>query len=154
MKKFSFRLEKILQYREQLQEQRLRAYAAAARALERRRDELEALGRELCDYRTRMAELGVGRTSARSLAVYRSYLSHCEARVAEAAGSLEDAARKLQQRRAALVEATRERKKLEKLKSARRSEHDYQAMREETRELDEIAVKRFAAGLRTGEGAP
>jgi len=154
MKKFTFSLEKILEYRGQLESARLSAYGKAAETFRRRQADLQRLGRELSDYRTRMAERGVGRISARELALYRSYLSHCEKRVAEAAEWMMEAARDMEERRRDLVKARRERRVIERLKAIKRSDYDYEAAREEIKTLDEVAATGFIARRAEAGGAP
>ncbi len=153
MKKFRFSLEQILEYRRQLESARLSAYGRAAMALRQRQAELEQLGRELAEYRARMAQRGIGKISAAELALYRSYLGHCEVKVSEAAEWMMHAARDVEEQRRELVKARREKRVIERLKDIRRGQYDYEAAREETAQLDEVAATRFIA-RRSAAGDP
>lgn len=152
MKKFKFPLEKILEYRSQLESVHLSAQGKATEVFRRRKDELELLGRELSDYRARMAEKGVGRISPRELALYRSWLSHCELKVGEAADWMMEAARDMEERKKELIKARHERRIMERLKEIKREHYDYEAAREEMKELDEVAATGFIARRSAGGG--
>jgi flagellar FliJ protein len=143
MKRFAFSLEKVLQYRKQLESDRQMAFAKAADVFRRREDELRALVARMEDYTNRLAAMGVGKISARQLALYRSYLTYLESKVHEAAGWLHDAVRDLEARRDDLIAASKDTKVLEKVKEHKRSDYDREAGREETGQLDEIGATRF-----------
>ncbi len=146
MKRFKFSLEKVLEYRRQLEQDRKLAFAKAAEVFRRREGELKTLSDNLTRYRTRLAEIGVGRLSARELGLYRSYLTYLEAEVAQAVTWFDDAARDLEGRRDELAGASKDKQVLEKVRQHQRSRHDYLSGREETKELDEIGSTRFVAG--------
>lgn len=161
MKRFRFSLEKVLEYREQVESQRVRTFAVAAEVFRRRREELAALADELALYKGRLAEMGVGRADVRELTLYRTYLGHCEMKVATAVEWLRDAAREMEARREEMVRAGKDRRVIERFKEIKREHYDYEAQREETKELDEIGTRGFvsmhagageAATERTGAG--
>jgi flagellar FliJ protein len=145
VKKFNFRLQKVLEYRGVMEDGRLRAFAKAVQVFQRRRDELTRLADELAVYRTRLAAMGVGRLCTRELALYRSYLSHCEIQVARAAEWMREAALAMEASRRELVTARREKRVIERLKEIKRRQYDYEAARDQTKELDEVAVTGFLA---------
>jgi flagellar FliJ protein len=145
MKRFRFPLDKVLAYRRQMEAERRRALAVALKVLRRREEELAQLAGEMGSYRTRLAEMGTGRLAARDLALYRSYLSYLEAKVAQASQWTRDARGAVEGRRAELVESSRDRKVLEKVESHARAAHDYEASREETKDLDEIGTVKHLA---------
>ena len=152
MKRFRFSLERVLDYRKQMELDRQRTFARAAEIFRRREENLRGLAKELETYRTRLAEMGTGRISARELALYRSYLTYLEARVEEAAAWLEDAARDMEARREELVKASKEKKVLDKVKDHKRAEYDYDAAREDTAQLDEVGATGFIAKSTTASG--
>lgn len=143
MKKFKFSLERVLDYRKQLESARRRALATAVVVLRRRERELAALREEMNTYRTRMAALGTGRVSARDLSLYRSYLTHLELKVDESTQWMSDARSAVEKRRADLVKATKDTKVLSKVKEHQRAKHQYAADVEETKTLDEVGSTRF-----------
>ncbi len=152
MRRFKFTLEKILQYREQVEDSQVRIFGKAVEVFRRRESELRRVMRELAEYRNRLAEMGVGRVSPRDLAFSRSYLTHCEAKVAEAADRMMEAARDMEEKKQGLVSARRERRIMEKLKEIKRRRWQYEAAREDTKELDEVAATRHIAGRAAAGG--
>ncbi len=150
MKKFSFSLQKVLDYRRQLESVRSAAFSKAAEVFEQRRKNLESLGEELAEYRSRLAEMGVGRISARDLSSYRSYMTHCEIKVSKAAEWLMEAAREMESRRRDFVGAKKRTRVLERLEEIKRGRYDYEAARQETKVLDEVAGVAFAAAHGSG----
>lgn len=150
MKRFSFSLQKVLDYRRQLETMRSAAYSKAAEVFRQRHKNLESLGEELARYRSRLAEMGVGRISARDLGSYRSYMTHCEIKVSKAAEWLMEAAREMESRRREFVGAKKRTRVLERLEEIKRGRYDYEAARQETKELDEVAGVAFAAGRGLG----
>ena len=145
MKKFSFSLQKVLDYRRQLESVRSAAFSKAAEVFKQRQKNLESLGEELAQYRSRLAEMGVGRISARELSSYRSYMTHCEIKVSKAAKWLMEAAGEMESRRRDFVGAKKRTRVLERLEEVKRGRHDYEAARQETKVLDEVAGVAFAA---------
>ncbi|MCD6404445.1 MAG: flagellar export protein FliJ [Planctomycetes bacterium] len=143
MKKFRFSLGKVLEYRRQMETQRLRAFSKAVEVFGRRREDLEALGAEFVSYRNRLAEMGVGRISAREMALYRSYLSLCEVKVNKAAEWLKDAARDMEERREDFLAASKDKRILERLEEIQVGHYNYELAREETKELDEVGAREF-----------
>ena len=152
MKKFKFSLQKVLEYRSQVEDAKLTAFSKAVEVFNRRREELDRLSRQVGEYRNRLAEIGIGRVSARELSTYRSYLSHCERQLAMATDWMMEAARSMEEKRRLLVAARRDRRVIERFKEIKRSHYDYDARREETKDLDEIAAQGFLAARRVGGG--
>jgi len=150
MKKFRFSLERVLEYRSQVESARLRAFSKAVEVFQRRQEELRKLGDEMTNYRTRLAEMGVGKISANELARWRSYLSHCEVGVARAARWMMEAAGEMEVKRRDLVAAKKDTRVLERLKEIKREQYDYEAAREETKVLDEVAAAGFVASRASG----
>ena len=99
MKKFAFSLEKVLEYRKQLEADRRLAFSKAAEIFRSREDKLRTLAAELAGYQNAMAKIGTGRISARELAIYRSYLTYLETQVGQAVVWLQDSGRDLETRR-------------------------------------------------------
>lgn len=154
MRRFAFSLERILEYRRQLELDRKRAFSMASEVFRQREKQLRALATELAAYRTRLAELGSGKVSPRQLALYRSYMTHVEAQIDQAAAWLQDAGKDLEARRQELAAASKDKQVLEKVKEHKRTEYEYEAGRQETRDLDEIGAGRYtAARASAGESA-
>lgn len=145
MKRFAFSLEKILEYRRQLELDRKRAFSRASEVFRQREEALRTLAAELSTYRTRLAEMGSGRISTRQLALHRSYMTHVEALIGQAVVWLSDAGKDLEARRQELAAASKNKQVLEKVREHKRAEYEYEADRQETRDLDEVGAGQHAA---------
>ena len=154
MKRFAFPLERILEYRKQLELDRRRMFAKAAEVFRAREDQLRALAGELSEYRTRLAEMGTGKISTRQLALYRTYMTHVEFQLQQAVVWLRDAGRDLEARRQDLTVASKDKRVLEKVKEHKRADYEYEANRQDTKELDEVSATRHTArgGSQEGQG--
>lgn len=154
MKKFTYKLEKVLEYRRQLELDRRRALSVAVDIFNRREKDLAGLNTDLASYREQLTGMGTGKIASRELALYRAYLTHLEIEVGKAAAWLRDAATDLETRRTELSKASREKKVLEEVKNHQRARHAYQANREETKELDEVGgMRALAARVAVTAGA-
>lgn len=147
MKRFAFRLEKLLRLRTQQTDQAKRTLAIASA-------EEAAAGRLLAGAQetltARLAEVGQKERaglSACEFASRRTYVKYLNRRVEEAQVALDGARERTAQRRQALLEARRRQRALEKLKERRREAYDLEALREEQKELDEFADRQ---GLNAG----
>ncbi|MCM0754729.1 flagellar export protein FliJ [Desulfovibrio aminophilus] len=137
---FVFKLEKVLDYRTQLEEQAkldlARAIAEHARG-ERAAAELEA---RLAEHLRR--GVGQGASSVNEIWLWRQYRQALEQDLIMAKAELARLALKLQRARQDAVSRSKDRKLLEKLKEQQaRKHHEEQALRE-AKETEEMAVLR------------
>ncbi|HUV38164.1 MAG TPA: flagellar export protein FliJ [Planctomycetota bacterium] len=142
MKKFRFRLERVLNYREQVEKQKQIALTEVHRlvvdhqqklldayaVLEHARDDL------------RRAE-GVGEIDVQTVRDSRVYIGTLKRRIAEVLKRLRKLEIELEQKRDEAVQARKERKVLELVKTRRAAEHRKETGRVEQAELDDIATK-------------
>lgn len=140
MASFRFRFERLLKVKSLTEEEWKQEFARANLALN------EALERrELCRQRleTRKAELKAAREegslSLERMLLLTEFVNHLRAELQAREQEVEAAQARLDEVRSALVEATRERKKLEKLKERHRLAYLEEQNRLEQRELDEVA---------------
>lgn len=153
MKRFQFRLERLLkirQYREREWEVKL---AVASRACIELEQEIDGLSRERA-----VTTLGPTRGEDRStlldledLLARRNYLVYLDNRTRELSETL--AVRELERDevRSKLAEASRARKVLDKLKERRNGEYNREAARHTAKVLDEVAGSSPARRLLKGE---
>ncbi|MCB0320695.1 MAG: flagellar FliJ family protein [Bdellovibrionales bacterium] len=137
MKKFRFRLERVLEHRKRIAEEKKRVLAEKNRAvidLESKREDL--IGRLDED------ALGSGIEDASLFLMNAQYKLRLRSELAEAEEKLEDAR---EEQKAALADyeiAARDEKALIKLKEKRESEHREYVLKEEEKYLDEMTVQR------------
>jgi len=140
-----FQLQPVLIYRESLVEAREVELAAALKA----QAQAEQALRELQEERTRCqaqvrAQRLLERLDPLELTVVEAYLVHLEERLAEQAALVQQLAAQTEQRRAALAEALKEQKKIQRLKER----HELVAAQEEARidqtRADDLNTARYA----------
>lgn len=140
MRRFVFSLQKVLDYRQRLEEQAIRAFAEAQRQLHNEQAVLEhlLLSREAClnlSHRTH-------RLTVEMLDVEQKYLSVLEERIQQQHQRIEEAKALLERRRQELIVAQRERKILERLREKQYELWRQELLRAEQKALDDLASVR------------
>jgi flagellar FliJ protein len=137
---FAFRLEKVLEYRRQLEDQARMALAQA----QARHDSQKQL---LADVTTRLAahlERGFGKSATQAdIWLWMQYRDALDKDIATARAELERLALILQTCREEAVLRSRERKLLEKLKDRQAKKHHVAENLKEQKEFDEMATIRY-----------
>lgn len=152
MARFTFRLQRVLQVREARERDARLALAAAVRGAEEARRDVEALERRLKDAeRAARRLMETGPVQAWRLELYTVSIHSLRERHETARAVLADRLTEVEDRRAHLVEAMKQRKILETLKEKQRGEFLAETARQEQRLTDEVALgttrrRRRAAG--------
>ena len=138
-KPFSFKLEKVLDYRAQLEEQAKGELAKAQRVYDAQVEALARLEAAYADHRSREVE---SRKSVNDMWLWRQYDEAIKRDLARERSVLQSLELKLQQRRAEAVERSKDRKLLEKLKETQARKYHEEASAREEKENDEMAAIR------------
>ncbi|GIV15901.1 MAG: flagellar export protein FliJ [Armatimonadota bacterium] len=140
MRRFVFSLQKVLDYRQQREEQAVRAFAEAQAQLLHEQAVLHRLlsEREGCLRRSHRRQ----RLAVELLDVEQAYLSALEERIEAQRGRVVEAVRVLEEKRQALTQAQRERKALERLREKHYEQWRQEMLRIEQKALDELATAR------------
>ena len=143
MKRFEFRLEPVRRFRAGVEKERKREFAEAQAAYERELALLNGLRNEESKVvRELRGELN-GRCDAHRVTAAWSRLELLRKRIQIQEARTQEAQRHLEEKRSALVEATKERKVMDRLRELRWEDHLYELGREEQGFLDEVAGGRF-----------
>jgi flagellar FliJ protein len=150
--RFVFRLAPVLRQRERVEETRKQLLAAAQRALAdaekeraRLRDRREALARELiADHR---------KLDGETLRLIYGHLDFLAREIAAADRRVATCAAAVEEARAALLRASKDRKILDRLRERQREVFDLEQMRHEHRELDDANARRYERLMNRG-GTP
>lgn len=137
---FKFKLEKVLDYRRQLEEQAMQALAEARRAEELEKERLEGLKLELAAQRVNL-NASIGNAAERWLV--SSYIGALQVDIRDSRRVLEIVAEEVQRRQAELVEKSKERQLLDKLRDKEAARHAHEEKLKEQRDNDETATIRF-----------
>lgn len=138
---FKFRLQKVLDYRAQLEDQAKQALAGARLAREREEATLKALKAEYAEQRARMSASAAMTGAERWLA--QSYMQALDFDIGASAARLARLWEEENECREKLVAAARERKLLEKLKAKQAIRYAEEEKLKEQRENDETATIRY-----------
>jgi flagellar FliJ protein len=139
-KPFSFKLEKVLDYRAQLEEQAKAALARAQEVRDAQAARVDDLDARLQAHLAKAAESG---KSANDMWLWRQYKSALEQDISRERIALTQLEHKLQRCRQDAVARSTDKKLLEKLKETQAKKyHAYESARE-TKENDEMATIRY-----------
>ncbi len=149
MKRFQFRLERVLQLRLAAERERARALGEA----QMREGEARAL-METCDGALRLAVAQLagepaGFDTAGARACLRLAVEAARQRAEEAARAHRDTVARLEQELAQYEAARQARRALEKLREKRHDQWEEELLRHEQETLDEVALRMRGAGGRT-----
>ncbi len=137
---FHFSLQKVLEYREQLEERAKLAFSVALREHDAQADRVRRLRDSLTRHEARWFAEPM---SAADIWLWRMYRQRLTEEIKEAEGVLARLRQEMEARRGELVEKSKDRKLLERLKSNKAMEHFHQENLKEQREFDEMATLRY-----------
>ena len=141
MKKFKFRLQRVLDTKEDFERQRQRELGEAQQGLMIAEEKLDTLNREAEEQDERQRILISGRAKVAELMVNNRWRVELRKRIALQSKEVKRCERLVEERRLILLEATKERKVLEKLKEKQREQHRKEYFGEQQRILDEIGSR-------------
>ena len=145
MKKYSFRLQPVLEIREKALEDKRLEMAKVIKILNDYQDELKALEEKQISYNLELENLSTsnGFVNVSELAGYNDYIFRLEQEVKDKLMTIENTKKVLRVKQNEVNEALKEVKVLEKLKETQ-SEKFYKAIeKKEAEEIDDIATTRY-----------
>ncbi len=138
MKKFRFRLERVLQYKEALKNERMKELLEKNMLVREKNEHLRELeSAMLLNTLEQNAML-----AAEQLYLAQAYGSRLKSEIELTKEELAEAEKHAQEAMKKYVEASKEEKSLQVLKDKKREEYEEEIQREETNFLDELAVQR------------
>lgn len=138
-KPFHFKLEKVLDFRKQAEEQARLALADAQRLHSEQEEVVSNVKRKLAEHQAKEYE----KLSASDLWLWRQYNEALKSDLSTAESRLKQLALNLQKARMIAVEKSKERKLLEKLKENQAEKYYEEESLKEQKEYDEMATIRF-----------
>ncbi|MFW5721826.1 MAG: flagellar export protein FliJ [Desulfohalobiaceae bacterium] len=137
---FQFSLQRVLEYREQLEDQARLAMSRDQQAHEIQQQEVAKLQSDLG--RTHADLRNLKNPTVDEMWLYREYKERLLQDLAEATSRLEELAREVTLRRTELIECSKERKLLEKLKQTQAQDFAREQQSREQKTFDETATLR------------
>ena len=146
MKKFRFRLERVLQYRELVKRDRKRELAAKTMQLQTEQERLNELG-----LAWEANGIPSGPIPAEMLQLVERYSMWLKAAIEKQQKTVAEAKQAVEEARNAYIEAAKESEALKTLKTKKREEYLEYYYKEEGKFLDEISVQRAKMNKSAGE---
>ncbi|MBI4805064.1 MAG: flagellar export protein FliJ [Desulfovibrio sp.] len=140
---FRFNLQKVLDYRSQLEDQAKLALTKAQQAHQQQITLIAEINRNLVEHLESMAH--ATDLTAADIWLSRNYANRLAGDLFQARQREAQLAQDVQTRRLELVEKAKERKLLEKLKETQAIRHEREENRKEQAEFDEMATLRYQA---------
>lgn len=154
MSRFRFRLDGVLRHRVAVEKERLREYTAVLARLRALEDELAGLQRLMREANDDLrANRLVGPIDVSFIAAHRRFLLGVQRKGTEVVGRMAAAKKEEEAARAALAEAAKQRKVLEKLREGQERRWREEQGRREAALLDEAAMQIAFADLSAGAPA-
>ena len=147
MKKFNFRLERILQYKAQIEEQKRRDLNARIEELTIQNRILQQLTLKREIYRKRYSEMFMGRVDVDGLKNLRRFLDKIHRELVLQAKKVVDCEKRVEKAKLILLEAMRDRKKFENLKERKLKAYIKETNLAEQKTLDEFASQAAARNI-------
>lgn len=138
MNKFNFRLERILQYKGQIEDQKLRELAGRMDELETQRKILLEITSKKEAYQEQYSSLFKGPIDVEKLKVTRRFIDKLHRELANQAKKLIECERNVEKAKTNLLEAMRDRKKYENLRSRKHKAYEKDTIRQEQKAIDEF----------------
>ena len=151
MAKFVFKLEGVLRQREQVEQEKQRILAARQSQLVELQNMLLQIQREVSASNDDIRQNHlVGRLNMEFLAAHRRFLTGMQRQAMGAIQKMQLAQRAVDEARAALAEAAKERKAIEKLREKQLERWQSEQNRRELAEMDEIGMQLAYQALTEG----
>ncbi|GEM_PF-1120521 len=144
-KKFKFRLEKVLEYREVLRNEKKKELYIKNKAVSDAEDRIAQLTNDLLTKRPAFE----GGVEAQELHISADYLTRIKALIEETKNSLEILKFEAEQAKDEYIEAVKEHESLKVLKARKLSDYNDHVSQEEAKFLDELSVQKAGRSLIT-----
>ena len=141
MRRFQFRLQSVLNYREQAEHQRELMFARAVQTVQAQQRRLMELSELTSESVENIREHGSERVDMVALRQEGRYLASVRKRIARAIGHLRVIEDELDRARLGFIDARKGRRVLELLRERRVTEYRHEADLENQRDLDEIGSR-------------
>ena len=144
MAQFKFKLSAVLRHRETIEHERQRDYALALAKVKDLQDQLSALNQILKDTNADVRDNRLtGRLDISFITAHRRYLLGVQRTAMNLVTQIASAQREAETARAALAEAAKQKKVLEKLREKQEQRWKDESARKEAIALDEVSTQMF-----------
>lgn len=142
MKKFSFSLDKVLDYKIQVEDNLRSEHAGAVKAVMNKEEEIQSMEAAHQGYINDMEAVKMHGCKIQELLVYESYLGKSLERIEEQKQVLEGLKHQEEIKRNQVIEAKKERTSIDKLKEKKLREYDALVQKDEEKFIEEFVSNR------------
>ncbi len=146
MKKFRFTLERVLDYKEQVEQNLRNEHGQAVREVKEQEQKIGELEVGFQSFREQIEDVKKTEISSARLLSYSGYLSTLIGKIASEKEELARRKKEEERRRELVIEAKKETSSIQMLKDKKRREYDALAAKEQEREVEEFVSNRSIAG--------
>ncbi|MDX9703447.1 MAG: flagellar export protein FliJ [Candidatus Auribacterota bacterium] len=143
-KKYKFSLESVLSYRQILEDKKEKEFSEALRELQVENKKLEKIKSDISNAFSTLRKCGQNVYTSAQFMAYQKYIRALQSKQHNQMKQIEKAKLKVNQKRAELIEASKEKKVLEHLDNVRKENYYHELEEQDKKFLDEIAITRFS----------
>jgi len=148
MKRFNFRLKKVLKHKEIVEDLEKERLGKAKSELQRERERLQRMEDQRRRTREELKERRTSRISLPEALIYEAYLERVDEEVSQQATKAAQLSQKVQRTRDDLLQASQEKRIVEKLRERKEAEYTIELRKFEQGISDEASVNQFNRKLR------
>lgn len=145
MKKFSFSLNKVLDYKTQIEDSLRSEHAEAVKAVNEKEEKIQSMEDSYYRKIQELNDTKKNKCSIKELCIYEDYLSYSSQQIRREKDRLVTLQKKEQEEREEVIEAKKERRSIDLLKDKKKKEYDALAQKEEERFIEEFVVNSRSA---------
>ena len=145
MKKFSFSLNKVLDYKTQIEDSLRSEHAEAVKAVNEKEEKIQSMEDSYYRKIQELNDTKKNKCSIKELCIYEDYLSYSSQQIRREKDRLVTLQKKDQEKREEVIEAKKERRSIDLLKDKKKKEYDDLAQKEEERFIEEFVVNSRSA---------
>ncbi len=143
MKKFKYRLEALLKVKEHIEKERQKEHSVALRQVYAQQQTLEQIDSQKRQTLTKQSSAMTGKMSVAEMLIYSRYILKLKKDGVIGRELLKALRKTEREKRERLLEASRERKKYEKLRERKQEQFNETVRLQSAKENDEIAINNF-----------
>lgn len=147
---FRFRFQSILQHRQRIEDECQRNLAQLMRSRMIFHDQLQKMQDTIRESKQQMADSLVGKIDLSQVSGFASYSHQVTNRGQQLVARLTRVERQIAEARQSLLDASRQRKALDRLREKHHNRWRRDQDRREAAELDEMSTQRYASAMATG----
>lgn len=145
MKKFSFSLNKVLDYKTQIEDSLRSEHAEAVKAVNEKEEKIRSMEDSYYRKIQELNDTKKKKCSIKELCIYEDYLSYSSQQIRREKDRLVILQKKEQEKREEVIDAKKERRSIDILKDKKKKEYDALVQKEEERFIEEFVVNSRAA---------